>query len=292
MINTPSAAAALFFLASAALGAPALGDGHSYALSLTRGSRLMIQAAVNGHDVEAILDSAAEMTLIDREFAKKLNLKSTSSVQGRGSGKASFEAGMVEGVQLDALGISLPNQTVAIVDLEDVGKRLLGRRVDVILGREIFDAARLLIDIDGHRIAVVSRNREPAGVRLQLITEHGVETVPVRVEGAEPVRATFDLGNGTGVLVSSDLARRGQLLTDGRSVKSADGGGLGGVTMRQTFKLKSLELAGQVFTNVTAAIDAQPSASDVNIGVNILRHFVITTDFANHAVWLATPDRP
>jgi predicted aspartyl protease len=292
MINTPSAAAALFFLASAALGAPALGDGHSYALSLTRGSRLMIQAAVNGHDVEAILDSAAEMTLIDREFAKKLNLKSTSSVQGRGSGKASFEAGMVEGVQLDALGISLPNQTVAIVDLEDVGKRLLGRRVDVILGREIFDAARLLIDIDGHRIAVVSRNREPAGVRLQLITEHGVETVPVRVEGAEPVRATFDLGNGTGVLVSSDLARRMQLLTDGRSVKSADGGGLGGVTMRQTFKLKSLELAGQVFTNVTAAIDAQPSASDVNIGLNILRHFVITTDFANHAVWLATPDRP
>jgi predicted aspartyl protease len=286
MINKPMAAAALFLLASVALGSAASGDGHSYPLSLPRGSRLMIQAAVNGHDVEAILDSAAEMTLIDREFAKKLNLKSSSSVEGQGSGKASFEAGIVEGVQLDALGLSLSNQTVAIVDLEDVGKRLLGRRVDVILGREIFDAARLLIDIDGHRIAVIPRDREPAGVRLQLITEHGVETVPVRVEGAEPVSATFDLGNGTGVLVSSGLAQRMQLLTDGRSVKSAGGGGLGGVTMRQTFKLKSVELAGQVFTNVTAAIDAQPSASDVNIGVNVLRHFMITTDFANHAVWL------
>jgi hypothetical protein len=37
---------------------------------------------------------------------------------------------------------------------------------------------------------------------------------------------------------------------------------------------------------VTATIDAQPSASDVNIGVNVLRHFFITTDFKKHALWL------
>jgi len=46
---------------------------------------------------------------------------------------------------------------------------------DVILGREIFDAARLAIDIDGRRIEVVSRDTEPRGVRLDLVTEHGVE---------------------------------------------------------------------------------------------------------------------
>jgi len=33
-------------------------------------------------------------------------------------------------------------------------------------------------------------------------------------------------------------------------------------------------------------IDAQPSAADLNVGISVLRHFLITTDFAAHAVWL------
>jgi len=81
------------------------------------------------------------------------------------------------------------------------------------------------------------------------------------------------------------------LLTYGRKVTTKSGGGLGGATLRQIVTLRTLEVAGRTFTDVSAAIDAQPSASDVNIGVNILRHFAITTDFANHAVWLA-PRRP
>jgi hypothetical protein len=167
-----------------------------------------------------------------------------------------------------------------------VGHRLLGRRLEVILGREIFDAARLWIDIDGRRIKVVSSDREPAGVRLELITEHGVETVAVRVEGGAPVRAAFDLGNGSGLLLGSNFAQRMHLLTDGRPVTTARGGGLGGETTRQTLKLKSLEIAGREFTDLNAAIDAQESATDVNIGVNVLRHFFITSDFKNHVLWL------
>jgi predicted aspartyl protease len=272
-------AAALLLAASAAAG------NNGYPLVFTRGSRLMIAASINGHPVQALLDSAAEATLIDGEFAKQLNLHSSSTATGFGSGNASFEAGMVDGVLLEAVGLTLSNQTVAIVDLKDVGRRLLGQRLDVILGREIFDAARLFIDIDGHRIRVLKRDRQPAGVRLELVTEHGVETLPVRVEG-EAVRAAFDLGNGSGVLLGSKLAQRMHLLSDGRPVTTARGGGLGGETARQTLKLKSLEVAGREFQDLHASIDAQESATDVNIGVDVLRHFFITTDFQNHVLWL------
>jgi predicted aspartyl protease len=272
-------AAALLLAGSAAAG------NEGYPLVLTQGSRLMIAASINGHPVQALLDSAAEATFIDVKFARKLNLHSSSTALGSGSGNASFEAGMVPGVTLKALSISLPNQTVAIVDLGDVGRRLLRQRLDVILGREIFDAARLSIDIDGRRIRVLTRDGEPAGVRVQLVTEHGIETLPVRVEG-EAVRAAFDLGNGGAVLLGSTLAQRMHLLTDGRPVVTARGGGLGGETSRQTLKLKSLEVAGISFADLDAAIDSQPSATDVNIGVDVLRHFLITTDFKNHALWL------
>jgi len=278
---------AMLFAAAAWLlmGSAAVAGNADFPLALTRGSRLMIAASINGHAVQALLDSAAEATLIDVKFAKKLGLRSSSTATGMGSGNASFAAGMVQGVQLQALGLALPNQTVAIVDLEDVGRRLLGQRLDVILGREIFDAARLWIDIDGRRIRVLSRNQEPAGVRLDLISERGIETLEVRVEGTA-ARAAFDLGNGSGVLIGSKFAQRLNLLTDGRPVGQARGGGLGGEAIRETLRLKSLEVAGREFKDLAAAIDAQPSATAVNIGVNVLRHFLITADFDNHVLWL------
>jgi predicted aspartyl protease len=250
----------------------------------------MIAAKINGRPVSALLDSAAEATIVDRDLARTLKLQRGHAVVGQGSGESSFDAALVSGVTLEALGLSLPGQTVAVADLSDVGRRLLGHRIDVILGREIFDAARLSIDIDARRIRVVPRDREPAGTRLELTTEHGVETVPVRVESSGILRATFDLGNGSQVLISTALATRMRLLGDGRKVSVEHGGGLGGETTRQVVALRTLEVAGRRFQDVPAAIDAQPSASDVNIGVATLRHFRITTDFAIHAVWLDPRD--
>jgi predicted aspartyl protease len=267
--------------ASAAQGAP---DG--YRLSLTRGSRLMIAVKINGRTVNALLDSAAEATIVDHTLAQAVHLDAGRAVVGHGSGRAAFGATLVSGVTLEALGLSLPNQTVAVADLSDVGRRLLGRPLDVILGREIFDAARLSIDIEGRRIRVVPRDREPPGMRLGLETQHGVETIAVRVEAGTPTRATFDLGNGSEVLLSTALALRMRLLSDGRPIAQETGGGLGGETSRQIITLRSLEVAGRQFKDVPAAIDPQASASDVNIGVAILRHFQITTDFAQHALWL------
>jgi len=174
------------------------------------------------------------------------------------------------------------------VDLSDVGRRLLGHPLDVVLGREIFDAARLLIDIDGKRVSVIGRDtkRAPRGVELTLVTEKGIETIPVRVEDHETVRAAFDLGNGSQTLIGSKFAEKIHLLSDGRPSQMSSGGGLGGELKRKVVTLHTLEIAGQRLTDLPAAIDTRPSASDVNIGIEVLRHFLITTDFARHVVWL------
>jgi hypothetical protein len=285
-----AAVVALLALVSAAAFSAEAVASEGYRLTLTRGSRLMIAMRINGRAVNALLDSAAETSIIDRRLAQALQLDAGAAVVGQGSGKASFDAQLVGGVTLAALGLTLANQTIAVADLSDVGQRLLGRPLGVILGREIFDAARLSVDIEGRRIRVEPRNREPRGVRLDLVTEHGVETVAVRIEAGAPVRATFDLGNGSEVLLSSALVARLHLLSDGRPVLQKKGGGLGGEATRQIIALRSLEVAGRQFSDVAAAVDTQPSASAANIGIAILRHFRITTDFAQHAVWLDSRD--
>ena len=258
----------------------------TYPVTLTQGSRLLVSARINGHPVEALLDSAAEATLIDPGFARTLGLKSGTTVTAEGSGDAAFSAELVKGVKIEAFGLTLKDQTVALTPLSDVGQRLLHRELQVVLGREIFDAARLRIDIEGHTVTVLDRRSTPAGVQLQLTEEHGVETVPAQIEGSGSLRATFDLGNGSGVLVSAVCASQLHLLTDGRPVEQSRGGGLGGETARQLFKLHTLRLAGREFHELPASIDARPSASDLNVGIDVLRHYVITTDFAARSVWL------
>lgn len=268
------------------LDAVAAAEDPVHALRTTQGGRLLVDVRVNGVPVEALLDSAAEMTLLDLEFARRIDLTASVTETARGSGEGVLEAGIVEGVMLEAVGLTLRNQTVAMLDLSDVARRLLGHPLHAILGREVFDAARLRIDIAGGTIEVVSPATAPAGVRLPLETQHGIETFPLSVEGGLPVQAAFDLGNGSNVLIGAGYAMRTGLLTDGRPVSRERGGGLGGETERQVVHLATMEIAGRTFHDVPVSIEDNDSATDVNVGIAILRHFVITTDFAGRSLWL------
>jgi hypothetical protein len=86
--------------------------------------------------------------------------------------------------------------------------------------------------------------------------------------------------------VGADYAKEIGLLSDGRPIVVVAGGGIGGAKPRQTLRLRSLNIAGRVFENVPAAIDATGSATKLNIGVPVLSHFQIVTDFAARKLWL------
>ncbi len=63
----------------------------------------------------------------------------------------------------------------------------------------------------------------------------------MRVESEDELRARFDLGNGSRLLLASALASRMDLLTDGRKAGVKRGGGLGGEAVRQVITLRSIE---------------------------------------------------
>ena len=77
----------------------------------------------------------------------------------------------------------------------------------MILGRELFDNARLRIDIRGRQLEVLAADAVPRGVRVALSTVNGIEVFPIRVEGEE-VLACLDIGNGSNVLIGSQYAER------------------------------------------------------------------------------------
>lgn len=252
---------------------------------LVRDNRLFLDVMVNGHPVRALLDSAAESSFMDANFARTIRVGGSQTVGVRGSG-GDEDAQLARGVKVDALGLHLGPLTVALLDLSDVGRRLLKAPLPFVLGRELFDAAPILVDIQRGQIRTLPKNYRGSGVKLALKTERGLETFPVSIEGHPAVNAAFDLGNGGDVLVGTAYAKALGLLTDGRPIVQKKGGGIGGERVRQTITLRSLEMAGRTFVNVPAAIDATGSATKLNVGVDLLRKFQIVSDFPAHCIWL------
>ena len=278
------ALAALALAGCAAFGEPMEpGDGPGVEIV---DNRLFVPTSVNGTIVMALLDSAAEMTIVDDDLSRRLGLVTGGSAAAHGSGAAQLEATFAENVDIGMGGVQLRGIRVAVLDLGEVSQRLVGRPLDIILGREVFDAAPLFIDIEDRAVTALSPGEARRGLRLPLGEHRGIPTIPAEVEGHGPVAAVFDIGNGSEVMIGRAFAERIGLTAPGRIVERSSGGGLGGARERNIVVLRSLVVAGREFHDVRAAIDPGATASDLNLGTSILRHFVITTDFPERAIWL------
>lgn len=268
------------------LGAPLSAAPESERQLVVRGDRLFIPVTVNGQPIEALLDSAAEATFVDDDFARSLGLALVGDETVKGSG-GEDKVRFAEGVNIHAVDTDLKGLTVAVLDLGGLSTRLVGTRIQLILGRDFFDAGRFRIDIERGTIRRLNAKAKPKGTMLPLVTHRGIEGFPVTIEGHHGILTAFDLGNGSEMMVGRQAADRLGIGAPGRVVERKKGGGIGGAVDRAIVKLSSVTIASKTFTGVRAAIDEQDSQSDANVGVSLLRHFVIVTDFPGHRLWLA-----
>jgi len=273
----------VFSILFASIVMSAISVAHAAPLEL-HGNRLFVAVTINGVKAEALLDSAAEMTFVDPKLAARLKLVPEGSETAKGSG-GDAQVQFAKGVDIEAAGVKLPDLTVALLDMTDLSKRVVAKDLQIILGREFFDAGRVRIDIEGRSIEKVDSAIEPRGTRLPLLSARGIESFPCTVEGVA-THADIDIGNGNEVLIGRAFAEAHGMLAPGRVVERKSGGGIGGSVDREIVVLKSLEIAGTRIENVRAAIDPQPTAGEVNVGTSVLRRFDLVIDFPAHAVWV------
>jgi len=241
--------------------------------------RLFIQAKINGVATEALLDSGAETSLVDTRLAAEAKLPAGEKVQLKGSG-GEQEVSVVSGVRIEALGQVIPAAEIAVLDLTDLSNRLVKRPTRAIVGREVFDAAPIRIDLAHSDVRALGKNDVAKGMRLPLTGHGGIETVPVTL-GNEKAQAVVDFGNGTGVMISKELAAEMGL----KPVGKMKGGGFGGEIERDVVILPKLTLAGRTFRNVQAGVDETSSRAPLNVGTPILKNFIVTADFKGRSAW-------
>ena len=264
----------------------------SMPFDLFAGARIYIPATVNGVETEVLLDSGAEMTVLDKGFAERLGLASGGQVAAVGTGGVG-SAQFASGVTLELEGITFADRTVAVIDLAAIGQAI-GRPLPVILGKDAFNGLIIDIDFPGRRIAFHERDgfTGPDGlVEVPLVSTGPIRAVPLSIEGRPPVLFDFDTGNGGALIIYPAYAEAEGLL-EGRPRSTVMSGAVGGVRESDMATIRSLALAGFEVTEVPtvfpppgpSAVDSDRTAG--NVGLGVLGRFRLVTDFAGDRLWL------
>ena len=256
---------------------------------LFRGTRIILDGAVNGTASEMMLDSGAGMTIVDPAFAEKLGLTGGTSISVRGAA-GDVPGRIVGGVTLTTGALRLTNLSVLVVDMAPIS-RGVGHPIAVVLGRDAFKAGIVAIDFPNRRIrfAPDAGFHAPSdAIKLPMTDKEGLPAVKLSVAGLPPVESHLDLGNGGTVLLARNYWSSQPAIAALRHAETQIGG-VGGMKLARRVTLPEVEFGGIRFADVPATLNEDASAlptSGGNVGIELLKPFVVTFDSAGGALYL------
>ena len=266
------------------------GPAHAIPFELFRGNRVIVTARINGNATEMILDTGASITTVDRAYAKSIGLPAGQKVTARGAG-GTVEAELVSNVTVELGGMRFEKMTVAVMDLEPVG-RGIGHPMNVVLGREFFNSAVISIDWAAGQLKVTPHAAFTArqdAAALELKRRGPFNTIPVAIAGEGPIEALLDLGNGGALSIPETYWGERPELT---SLPYAEGqaGGVGGLHASRNVTLPKVVLAGKTFVNVPSTLGSggsnQEPARMTNVGIGLLKQFHVDLDLGRDRIYL------
>jgi len=235
-----------------------------------QGVHIYVDVRINGEGpFQFIFDSGAGMTVINKGLAESLNLSMQGQIAGGGVGESSVDVALAKGLTIGMPGIIVPDQTVGVIDIENVLEGRIGCRVDGILGFGFITQFVSEIDYANLNLAL----HDPSAFNYQgdgVIVPMGMDGSTPRIKatvkgyGAEPVTGHFmlDTGSGGAISMSSPFARKhGIAETMPRSAVNKGGFGVGGHTTTLCGRLESVEIGGLVFREPVISISHDDSGA-------------------------------
>lgn len=253
--------------------------------------QILVRPTINGHDAGwFIFDTGAGICCISTPQVSGLDLQENGSIQAKGVG-GSKNAKLYNAKEMKLGAMTFKDHPLMEVDLAFL-EPLVGEKICGIIGYGVISKSVAEIDLAAPSIALF----DPAtyslaqGTWTKLDIRDRVPTIPGTFEG-HPGHFRLDLGANGYVTFHQPAVVKYDLLKD-REVKDCKMGGVGGFVAGKRGTISSLELGGAKFENVEAdfALEAKGSfgedSKDANIGTDILRKFVIITDYPHQRIGL------
>lgn len=252
-------------------------DGHYYT-----------RVHVGSHDYSFLIDTGAQGIVIDAHVANAEHLQPEGRLEVSGAQRV----GGLGFASLDSIQVgpaTLPVRMVSVLDLRGVTGR---SSPDGILGYPFFASAEVSIDAGRHTMTFarpgalkVPVTPIPVDVDRELIELQGKVN---SVDG----RFVVDTGNSTELLLFAPFMHAHPYLLAGEDRHFASNFGVGGSARALAATVDELDMGGFRFFNRYASImlTDQGAFADRfdagNIGMAVLKNFVVTFDVANAKMYL------
>ncbi len=251
---------------------------------------IFLPIQINGHKVAAILDSGAQLTVLDSHAAAGLGARPIGAFITFGQGGAAAIS-YAPGVSVTAGQLRLPDITAGAIDLGLPGTQMSPPLV-AILGGEVFTQSIVDIDYPNHRLRFLVPGEFAApskAVTLPLTTILGSFVMPVAAEGGTSIPVLLDTGNdGTFQLFPAYWQHLN--LLNHRPVSAARGGGVGGLITYKIASLAALGIGAVKLHDVPTSFEPSGIATVDqtvmlgNIGDAILDRFHLIIDFPHRRI--------
>ncbi len=258
--------------------------------------RIIMDALVNGHETNLILDSGAEATAINKAFADSIGLKGEGELSAGGVG-GSAKVSIAKGVTIELGNMRATNLTVIIIDLDRIGQRI-GHPLNVIFGEEVFNELIVDIDYPAERIAFhrpENFSTTGLGSALEITSaQGGQKEISVSINGLAPAPVGLDTGSGDTITLFKSWTDANSIL-DGLTTSTRVGGGVGGQTTALIGTVPEIEIGGYFLKDVPVSFfradEGSFATSEIagNMGVQIFRQFRTTFDFGKSRLYLTPP---
>ncbi|MGH7244052.1 MAG: retropepsin-like aspartic protease [Phycisphaerales bacterium] len=256
-----------------------------------KSGHILVRPKINNHDAGwFIFDTGAGICCISTPQVSGLDLEANGTIEASGVGGAK-SANLYKARQMQLGAITFQDHPLMEVDLAFL-EPLVDEKICGVIGYGVLSKCIAEIDLSVPSISLFDPNAYSLtkGEWTPMDVTDRVPVVPGKFEGRVG-SFRLDLG-ATGSVTFHQPAVVKYDMLKGRDLKDCKIGGVGGFVVGKSGKIAGLELGNVKFENVDAefALEAKGTLADsqkeANIGTDILKKFVIVTDYPQNRIGL------
>ncbi len=210
--------------------------------------------------------------------------------------RGAVRAGGMQVAHLPRLSIGLASLVDLVVSTIDLGSSSGHMRIDGILGYPFFASSLVQLDFAHHLMRFGPPGSfVPAGDRIAIDTDREVPEAVFGINGTLSAPFIVDTGNSGDVLLYAPFVSAHPALAPIAGAAESSYTGVGGTARSYGTRLDVLQLGATALTGQSADVIVAKNGAFAdrvdagNVGLGILRKFVVTFDFAGHALYLERP---
>jgi len=261
---------------------------------------VFVKASIGDSEpLEMALDSGGVRTTLDEAVATKLGLDLSMRAQSSGA-RGMQEISVLKGLTLRFAGLEVTEPLMVAYPLDFLSKAL-GRRVDGIIGVELFRKYVVEIDYPKHQIRILAPDNYAyagPGEAVPVTYDRRLPIVPGSVTpfGGKPIPARFQVDTGgarSSVMLWKGFVAKHGLSAGARDVTEVPVTGFGGTTRQKQGRIQAMQVGKIAVTEPMVGLNdfqyGDPNIFDGNLGSGFLKDFKVVFDLPHDRLILERP---